>query len=361
MRRIARRVASVANTTRSDELRPRGCDRNCSCDRGCDRDRNWHQDLSDERGAVVVIVAVAMVALFGFAAVAIDVGALYAERAQLQNGADAAALAIAQDCAASNTNCAATNATTTAQKLANLNANDGAAGVATPTLTASSVTVTTSTLDAKTSAGFLALAFAPVLGIKTATVGATAIAGWGSPAKGPAVLPLAFAPCAFAIDGTIQIFSMHGATGGINCSSTSPSGQQLPGGFGWLADQTGNCFATVDIAANAPVGSSTGVSLPPNCDVALSAAKDKTILVPVYEDKGGTGSGGWYKIRGWAALTLLGWNFPGNSYHNQTYAGARCSGSCKGLIGRFDHFVSLDERFTSGGPNLGAQIVRLQN
>ena len=52
----------------------------------------------DERGASAVLVAILLVPLLGFAAIALDVGALYVERGQLQNGADAAALAIAQDC-----------------------------------------------------------------------------------------------------------------------------------------------------------------------------------------------------------------------------------------------------------------------
>ena len=49
----------------------------------------------DERGAVLVWVALMLVVLLGIGALVIDVGALYAERRQLQNGADAAALAVA--------------------------------------------------------------------------------------------------------------------------------------------------------------------------------------------------------------------------------------------------------------------------
>ena len=45
----------------------------------------------DERGAASVIVAIVLVVLMGCAALAVDVGAMYAEKAQLQNGADAAA------------------------------------------------------------------------------------------------------------------------------------------------------------------------------------------------------------------------------------------------------------------------------
>ena len=47
----------------------------------------------DERGAVLVHVALAMLALIAFSALAIDYGALLVSRRQAQNAADAAALA----------------------------------------------------------------------------------------------------------------------------------------------------------------------------------------------------------------------------------------------------------------------------
>lgn len=49
--------------------------------------------LSDDSGAVVVIVAIVMTALIGVAAIAVDQGYLYDTRHQLQSAADAAALA----------------------------------------------------------------------------------------------------------------------------------------------------------------------------------------------------------------------------------------------------------------------------
>ena len=59
----------------------------------------------------------------------IDVGQLYQERAQLQNGADAAALAVAKSCILGT--CTAGTALSTAQTYANENASDGSAGVGT--------------------------------------------------------------------------------------------------------------------------------------------------------------------------------------------------------------------------------------
>src|SRR5260221_14560547 len=55
---------------------------------------NLRRSRAENRsGQALVLVAIALVALIGFAALAIDVGHAYAQRRQLQNAADAAALA----------------------------------------------------------------------------------------------------------------------------------------------------------------------------------------------------------------------------------------------------------------------------
>src|SRR5512133_1672137 len=46
-----------------------------------------------ERGQALVLIVLAIVAIFGFAALAVDFGRLYAERRRVQSAADAAALA----------------------------------------------------------------------------------------------------------------------------------------------------------------------------------------------------------------------------------------------------------------------------
>jgi hypothetical protein len=60
----------------------------------------WRSRRRD-RGAVAILVAVMMTSgmVFGFGALTVDVGLLYAERAQLQSAADAAAIAVAKVCA----------------------------------------------------------------------------------------------------------------------------------------------------------------------------------------------------------------------------------------------------------------------
>ncbi|MPZ71427.1 MAG: hypothetical protein GEU71_18175, partial [Actinobacteria bacterium] len=53
-------------------------------------------ELRDESGATAVIVAICVIMLFGFTALAVDVGRMYEERRELQRTADSAALSGAQ-------------------------------------------------------------------------------------------------------------------------------------------------------------------------------------------------------------------------------------------------------------------------
>jgi hypothetical protein len=314
------------------------------------------QKIRDERGAVAVMVALLMVALLGAAAVAVDVGAMYSEQSQLQNAADAAALGVAQAC--SKGNCG--NMTATAQNLADLNSNDGSAYVTVSNPTATSVHVIVTTGSSATGAGDLALSFAPVLGIKTKQIAADATASWGSPDSGPDALGLTFAPCVFNLSGAVQVITLQGSTS--TCSSTSSTGHTLPGNFGWLADPSGNCTPKIWVG-DVALARWGGVSISNDCAAALSAAAGQTVLLPVYSDEI---FGLAYVIQGWVAFKLLGWNFPGsgtnsvNSHDNTTMPGATCTGSCKGLIGQFVSYASLDDRFTTGGPNLGTSIVTLE-
>jgi Flp pilus assembly protein TadG len=83
-----------------------------------------------ERGAISIMVAVLMVTLLGFAAIAVDVGMLHAERTQLRNGADAAALAIAQKCAHNINDADLRCHFRAGKRSANKNAGDGASNIA---------------------------------------------------------------------------------------------------------------------------------------------------------------------------------------------------------------------------------------
>ena len=188
-----------------------------------------------ERGAAAVIVAVSMVVLMGFAALAIDLGAAYAEQQQLRNGADAGALAIAETCARG-------GCVDSADKFAKANKLDGqATGEIVGAIGANSVTVQTSATRQNW--------FAGVLGVPTTELSARATAEWGWPSGG-ATLPLTFSWCAF-----------YTATGGwddegkplsegevvirtTEHSCTPPAHNEVPGGFGWLSGT--KCVAMVE-------------------------------------------------------------------------------------------------------------------
>lgn len=318
-----------------------------------------HQAPHDrERGAAGVMVALMMLTLIGVGAVAVDVGEIYAERAQLQNGADFGALAVARSCAAGSCN------TALAGPLANSNANDGASTVKSVDLSVpGKVTVTTSTKDGTTGAGYLSKMFANALNTGPVTVGAHATATWGGPGSGPALLPLAFAPCQFDINGATQTILTHGST---TCVSDSQSGQVIPGGFDWLTPVPGQCAAQVYPDDPATPGvidpyaqTKTGLSMPKECKPLISNYLNTVVAFPVFTQASGSGAGGKYYIKGYAAFYLTGYKFPGMSGGDQTGLG----GSNNGVRGYFvswmaDPSVYQGGGYTQGGANLPPQLIQ---
>jgi Flp pilus assembly protein TadG len=304
--------------------------------------------LKDDRGAVAVMVAVIMVPLLVCTALVVDIGSAYVRKRELQNAADAAVLAVAQDCAGG----ACGNTSSTASTFAQANVLSGTAS-AVPVVTGNSATVTTSsTVD---------FTFAPVIGINQQTVTATATAVWGSPVGGTTALPLAFSWCAFAAQtgggvptGTTPTTILLPKTDATAC--TGPTGNPVPGGFAWLkADSTG-CTSTSSITVN-QTASDPGRSLPSSCSPAdFVALQNKTFLLPIYDKFGGTGSTAWYHIYAYAAFRLTGYNFGGQYKWN-----AQCTGNDSCITGYFTVLVDPSNAFTygTGTPDLGARIVTL--
>ena len=67
---------------------------------------------------------------------------------------------------------------------------------------------------------------------------------------------MAFVECQFDLSGAVQLLPPHGAK---TCFSSSPSGQILPGGFGWLtSDKATVCGSTVSIAEPAVLSKNVG-------------------------------------------------------------------------------------------------------
>ena len=294
-----------------------------------------------------------MVPLVGFAAIAVDVGALYSEKAQLQNGADAAALAVAQHCAVH----ACGDTAATAAQFASANANDGAANVYKVALGSNRVTVSDSTLTAQGD-GAIPHPFAALIGVNATTVHASATAEWGGPGAGPAVLPIALSYCEVINAGAPgQRVTIRTDTN--RPCHRNPAEPEIPGGFGWIDLVGGSCQSYVDVTGGEMwIGSDPGNNITAACKTKIAGLKGQTILIPVFDGTRGTGQNAEYRIYAFAAFTITGWSFSGYS-NTDPAASPSCTNNCRAIQGYFEEWVSADTAFDLGGPDLGGTVVRL--
>lgn len=330
-----------------------------------------------ERGAVSVIVALLLVVLLGFGAIAVDVGMLYAERTQLRNGADAAALVVAQKCAENATDPDCSTSSALARSYANGNANDGLSNIKSTALDKANrtVTVTAGAQEAGKAANEVSLFFARVLGMDSAEVNASSTVMWGSPVKGTAPFPITVSIC--QVKGhtdEMVLLQLHGKLKNASCNY-GPSGAPVAGGFGGLTEES-SCGAFIDILLSEG-GSDVGGDPPKNCDATLNswatdinAHKDVILLLPVFDAVTGTGSTAVYHMRTFAAFNVAGWKFSGGNslpytFHNtppNVPAAFECRESthCKGIIGTFVNYVSLADGYTLGAVDPdGARVVEI--
>ncbi|PPB49294.1 pilus assembly protein TadG [Arthrobacter pityocampae] len=327
----------------------------------------------DERGAISVIVALTMVVLLGFAAVAIDVGMVYAERAQLQNGADAASIATAQECALMATDVDCTGIPVIARSLVNSNALDDRSNIKDFVINRSTrkVTVITGALKNGQAPNHVSLIFAKTFGITSTEVNASSTAEWGSPVSGPAPFPITFSECELKDGPGWQVVEYRKKSDGTPACAGGP-----PGGFGSLDHVSGKCEAIIDIS-KAASGSNTGnngaplycTSLLTEWRTKIEAGTPPIGLFPIYDKVTDSGSNGVYHLIGFAAFEVHGWKlkqegssgFP-DSFRDNYYPGYKCSSvKCVGIIGRFVKMVSLDDAYTLGAfnPTMGTAVVRL--
>lgn len=216
----------------------------------------------NDRGAVLIWFSVLAVAMIGMGSLVVDVGALWSERRQLQNGADAAALAVAIDC--SRVNCATTKQSM-AQQYANFNSEDNKSTVMTvcgkgPGLdlvdcitppasvgSANWVHVKLKTLEG--AGDEINYALAPVLDSdnKGKTVTASATAAWGT-ISGAKVLALVIGRCAFnpawiSADGSTNFPANQVLE--ISLNSDTFCVPNFPQGFDFLNQNAGPCLTEI--------------------------------------------------------------------------------------------------------------------
>lgn len=329
----------------------------------------------DERGATAVLAALLLVVLLGFLALAVDLGRLYAEKAQLQNAADASALALAKTCVDRPTGAACVGPTSYAMTYAQANVNDGSVRIVeADTSVPGRAKVTTGTKDANGES--LPYLFAPILGLTGSDVRASATVAAGGISEGPSAFPLAFSECQFTLSGNIQLIASKGVT---MPGCTSKSGNIIPGGFGYLkATDPTKCDVYVQASSGTGMPSDTGADSPSVCKALLEKwmttlqkpGGEVIALLPVFDKTDGTGTGGKYFIRDFAAFSVMGWKFSGGTwnssqptrdpyvYKNAEFSGQTCTGECRGIIGKFIRFATVDENFRVGGTDdLGASRI----
>jgi hypothetical protein len=307
-----------------------------------------------DRGAVSVIAALLGVALIGFAAVGIDVAATAAQGQEVQNGADAAALAIAEDCAWGSCG----SPTTTAQAYANANHDDSAVAV----------TVDLDSDDGEVEVETAAVRqhwFGPIVGIPQTTVTRRATVEWGYPGAGR-TLPLTFSECEFygqtggPVDpdavGPEQIVYLSKTSTAGDCDKPQ-SGNYVPGGFGYINDDAGPCTAETGIGDN--VLTTPGNAVPSTCTPEFFEDLVDTgtpVLIPIFDNYGGTGNNAWYHLTGYASFRLTGYRL-GGQYNYQQQG---CSGNERCIKGYFLDYVDVASAFDldPNAPAFGVLTIR---
>ena len=365
----------------------------------------------DDRGAVGLIVAVFLGGgvLLGMGALVVDVGQIYQNRAELQNGADAGDLAVAKNCALGS--CDPTLAI--GQATANASALTGhQAGVqvvcgsdpldgcgfgsdrpytngitdCAPNPAEGTNYVDVRTMTRTPTGSLLPPVFARALvggrNYQGTTVYACAQAQWGAPAS-ESTVGFTISACAWSAatgDGASyaslpnppgyadQEIILHAPSGGHgaiptedrNClggSDHSPS----PGAFGWIRTQQGTCQVQI---SGPTYEAQTGVRASNPCKDALHQAwlARTPVYVPVYSSVQLQGHYTGYTLLGFAAFVITGYRVPGAQASDWLNPGRLCSAGGYWCIDGFFTRVLISTGSLAGGnegANLGVEVLKL--
>jgi Flp pilus assembly protein TadG len=288
-----------------------------------------------DHGAVATIVTVFLAGgvVMGMLALSADIGSIMSERRQVQNGADASAMALGALCATKDPGCADATAAAAVKPYANANAKDNLTAIS--NVCAHGVATITNPCEVGDASdlgkcapapGWLTSAF-PYVEVKarTQTSGGTGVftpfaraltgssntyvtscarSSWGPPSSYTGTIPVVFSACEWqnfmTADGGVYPPGPGSAGYGsgpgqvpwpaasleriIYLYSANPSncafkGKDTDGGFGWV--QSANCEATVSTAGWVQID--TGKSMPAGCKPVLASLYNKVIAIPVFD------------------------------------------------------------------------------
>lgn len=329
-------------------------------------------DTQRDEGAILVWMLLMMTVIVGFGAITVDVGRMYVEKRELQNGADAAALGVAADCADG----VCTGVVAVAQDLVDRNAKDGRSrvslcGRAIPGVpscadapsglspTTPYVRATAQTLDpTNEDADRLNLFLRPLLDAAGAdpSLSARATVAIGAPSA-DSVLALTISQCEFLrVGGVIGAgtvpqtpVEVRFREDGTPC--VRQSGLALPGGFGWLA---GAVSCRVQITVPSSVPERPGKNGYNGC---LRPLIGQQVRLPVFSGTSGGGANGQYAVDGFATFVLTGYSFPGERHPTGFRCSNGASGSC--LTGYFTSALVTSGTIGATSVDYGTRVVAL--
>ena len=318
--------------------------------------------LNEDRGATIVLTAIVLAVILGMAGLVVDVGALYQERRELSNGADAAVLAIAENCGVGRA-CDQATAEATARRYAAANARDDTAAVDLVALDVAVRTVTVQTSTLTPSGGEVVEPyFARVVGFDGATVRAAATAIWGYPSALRSSIPLIISECEFPVGAALptasRVIYFHDGNSAEPCNAQAGMDTDgdgvLAGGFGWLVS-AGEC--QVNLATGQWISDDPGASPTTGCSPdTMLALVGTDVPLPFFDDTDGLGSNGRYHIAGFGLFHVTGFNF-GGLFKAPDPATAPCNGDERCISGYFTRGVIYDGE--PGGSDHGLVLVEL--
>ena len=322
--------------------------------------------LKRDDGVAMVLVGVMLSVLLAVAGMAVDLGVVFAERRELRTGADAAALAIAEDCGMKMKHCDEPTARATAQEYADANAWDGTSAVDSVSLihssaTTGSVRVVTSAWDAAKGESGVRVPLLSLLGFDRVNVGASATAIFDHPASGGG-LPLTIGTCefytavtsGFGVGSTTTLVYKDPKKDPEKPCPSDPAGKDAPGSFGWLDTPNSSLCRSALLIVGGEASAEPGYSPSKGCKTDIPPL-NADYMLPIYSRVSGSGDNTRYTVAGFASFHLLGYNFP-----IWGQAGVGCGGSGHS-IGCITGYFVQKTLYTGdpGGGDFGVVLVKL--
>lgn len=331
-----------------------------------------------DRGAILVWFSAFALVILGSGALVIDMGALWSERRQLQNGADAAALAVAVDCS----KMACTQSQETALNYAQLNSADSealvtlcgrGAGLTACVPEPAGVSNAVGYVRALTSTWnpgnggssdqvrFVLAPFLDALQVGQ-TVRASATVAWGSLGTAT-VLPMVISKCAFdpawiAEDGSLSVPNTEIE---ITVNDDKLCNLGWTSGFDFLADSTNSCGTiSIDIDSDGTTLDAGSEGIIPQCRPVIEALYEggQTFIVPIVDSRTPPGSNSTYTADGFASFKLCGFALGGG--YNENSCSTICNGppSKRRICGTFETLTFNDGEL-GDGTDYGTRVLRV--